>query len=128
MFVQIEMAHKVLGSDMTKLVNSVKLAQQYRATVLDEDYRKGILKAAHTLAIDARALLQAVDNGRLALTHLRLHLHSSVASASPAAAAAANVGDGKVSSSIAATGNSDVPRLKQDDVCQNSETASATTS
>ena len=61
------MAHKVLSSDMAKLVNAMKLAQQYRSTVLDQEYHKGMLKAGHTLALDARALLQAVDNGRQTL-------------------------------------------------------------
>ena len=37
---QIEMAHKVLGKDMQELVTSLKQAQRYSTTTLDEEYRK----------------------------------------------------------------------------------------
>ena len=39
-FHQIEMAHKVLGKDMQELVTSLKQAQRYSTTTLDEEYRK----------------------------------------------------------------------------------------
>ena len=58
------MAHKVLSSDMAELINAMKLAQQYSATLLDNEYRKGMLKAAHVLAMDSKNLLDAVDNAR----------------------------------------------------------------
>ena len=64
MVLQIEMAHKVLSSDMAELINSMKLAQQYSSTYLEADYRKGMLKAAHVLAMDSKNLLDAVDNAR----------------------------------------------------------------
>ena len=59
-FFQIEMAHKVLSSDMAELINAMRLAQQYSTTLLDGDYRKGMLKAAHVLAMDSKNLLDAV--------------------------------------------------------------------
>ncbi|CAH1775354.1 unnamed protein product [Owenia fusiformis] len=62
---EIEMAHKVLSSDMSELVNAMKLAQQYSTTTLDADYRRGMLKAAHILAMDAKNLLDVVDTGRI---------------------------------------------------------------
>lgn len=34
------MAHKVLGKDMSELVNAMKLAQSYSTTTLDNVYRK----------------------------------------------------------------------------------------
>lgn len=37
---EVEMAHKVLSKDMTELVNTMKLAQQYSHTTLDAEYRK----------------------------------------------------------------------------------------
>ncbi|KAF0298866.1 Focal adhesion kinase 1 [Amphibalanus amphitrite] len=37
---EIEMAHKVLGKDMQELVTSLKQAQRYSTTTLDEEYRK----------------------------------------------------------------------------------------
>lgn len=37
---EVEMAHKVLSKDMSELVNTMKLAQQYSNTTLDAEYRK----------------------------------------------------------------------------------------
>ncbi|XP_077991126.1 focal adhesion kinase 1-like isoform X2 [Glandiceps talaboti] len=62
---EIEMAHKVLSSDMTELVNQMKLAQKYASTTLDADYKRNMLSAAHVLAMDAKNLLDTVDSARL---------------------------------------------------------------
>lgn len=61
---EIEMAHKVLSSDMAELIRTMRLAQQYSSTPLDVEYRKNMLKAAHVLAMDSKNLLDAVDNSR----------------------------------------------------------------
>ncbi|XP_022097087.1 focal adhesion kinase 1-like isoform X3 [Acanthaster planci] len=61
----IQMAHKVLSSDMAELINAMKLAQKYATTTLDQDYKKGMLSAGHILAVDAKNLLDAVDTARL---------------------------------------------------------------
>ena len=60
------MAHKVMGPDMAALIHAMKLAVQYQysSTILDTEYRKGMLQAAHVLAFDSRNLLDAVDNAR----------------------------------------------------------------
>ncbi|KAL8582128.1 hypothetical protein ACOMHN_004047 [Nucella lapillus] len=63
---QIEMAQKVLSTDMASLVSSMKLAQQYSTTPLDGEYRKRMLKAAHALAMDSKNLLDTVDTARSA--------------------------------------------------------------
>ena len=60
------MAHKVLSSDMAELISAMKLAQQYSNTLMDADYRKGMLRAAHVLAMDSKNLLDSVDNARRA--------------------------------------------------------------
>ncbi|XP_076440427.1 focal adhesion kinase 1-like isoform X3 [Babylonia areolata] len=65
---QIEMAQKVLSTDMASLVSSMKLAQQYSTTPLDAEYRKRMLKAAHALAMDSKNLLDTVDTARSAAT------------------------------------------------------------
>lgn len=39
---QVEMAHQVLSKDMSELVNTMKLAQQYSTTTLDGTYRKWV--------------------------------------------------------------------------------------
>ncbi|KAF6197741.1 hypothetical protein GE061_008707, partial [Apolygus lucorum] len=62
---EVEMAHQVLGKDMSELVNAMKLAQHYSTTTLDNNYRKGMLCAAHVLAMDAKNLLDVVDQIRL---------------------------------------------------------------
>lgn len=61
---EVELAHKVLSKDMSNLVDAMKLAQQYSSTTLDADYRKGMLGAAHVLAMDAKNLLDVVDSIR----------------------------------------------------------------
>lgn len=62
---EVEMAHKVLSKDMSELVNAMKLAQSYSNTTHDNVYRKGMLAAAHVLAMDAKNLLDAVDSIRI---------------------------------------------------------------
>ena len=62
---QIEMAQKVLSTDMGSLISSMKLAQQYSTTALDGQYRKNMLKAAHVLAMDSKNLLDVVDTARI---------------------------------------------------------------
>ena len=59
------MAHKVLSADMQKLIEAMKLAQQYSTTIMDVEYRKRMLQAAHILAVDSKNLLDAVDHARL---------------------------------------------------------------
>ncbi|KAK0171029.1 hypothetical protein PV328_008795 [Microctonus aethiopoides] len=62
---QVEMAHKVLSKDMSDLVSAMKLAQTYSSTTLDSEYRKGMLSAAHILAMDAKNLLDVIDSIRI---------------------------------------------------------------
>ena len=59
------MSQKVLSTDMASLIASMKLAQQYGSTSMDNEYRKGMLKAAHILAMDSKNLLDVVDKTRL---------------------------------------------------------------
>ncbi|XP_068677817.1 focal adhesion kinase 1-like isoform X2 [Montipora foliosa] len=61
---EVEMAHKVLSSDMAELINAMKMAQKYSTTTLDQEYRRGMLSAAHVLAVDAKHLFDVVDAAR----------------------------------------------------------------
>uniref|UniRef100_A0A671QEP3 non-specific protein-tyrosine kinase n=1 Tax=Sinocyclocheilus anshuiensis TaxID=1608454 RepID=A0A671QEP3_9TELE len=63
--VKIEMAQKLLNSDLAELINKMKLAQQYIMTSLQQDYKKQMLTAAHALAVDAKNLLDVIDQARL---------------------------------------------------------------
>lgn len=63
----IEMAHRVLSSDMAKLISAMKSAQKYLHTTMSDEYKKGMLRAAHALAMDAKQLLDAVDSARIML-------------------------------------------------------------
>ncbi|CAG9813532.1 unnamed protein product [Phaedon cochleariae] len=67
---EVEMAHKVLSKDMAELVNAMKLAQHYGSTTLDAEYRKGMLGAAHILAMDSKNLLDVVDSIRIRHPHI----------------------------------------------------------
>ncbi|XP_075215474.1 protein tyrosine kinase 2 Fak isoform X5 [Lycorma delicatula] len=62
---EVEMAHQVLSKDMTELVSAMKLAKHYSTTTLDSVYQKGMLSAAHVLAMDAKNLLDVVDSIRI---------------------------------------------------------------
>nr|KAF6426753.1 protein tyrosine kinase 2 [Molossus molossus] len=62
---EIEMAQKLLNSDLGELINKMKLAQQYVLTSLQQEYKKQMLTAAHALAVDAKNLLDVIDQARL---------------------------------------------------------------
>ncbi|KAK9873715.1 hypothetical protein WA026_002071 [Henosepilachna vigintioctopunctata] len=48
----------------------MRLAQQYSNTTLDTEYRKGMLGAAHVLAMDSKNLLDVVDAIRIRYPHI----------------------------------------------------------
>ncbi|XP_035219377.1 focal adhesion kinase 1-like isoform X3 [Stegodyphus dumicola] len=62
---EIQMAQEVLSKDMASLVTAMQQAQKYSRTTLDGEYRKGMLSAAHILAMDAKNLLDTVDSVRI---------------------------------------------------------------
>ncbi|MGH0151686.1 UNVERIFIED_CONTAM: hypothetical protein FKN15_019757 [Acipenser sinensis] len=62
---EIEMAQKLLNSDLAELINKMKLAQQYVMTSLQQEYKKQMLTAAHALAVDAKNLLDQAEDGGL---------------------------------------------------------------
>ncbi|VFV47794.1 focal adhesion kinase 1 [Lynx pardinus] len=67
---EIEMAQKLLNSDLGELINKMKLAQRCAMTSLQQDHKKQMLTAAHALAVDAKNLLDVIDQARLrALGH-----------------------------------------------------------
>ena len=65
----------MLSADMTSLVGAMKLALKYSRTLLDAEYHRDMLKAAHVIAVDSKNLLDTLDLGR----RLRLYraAHSS---------------------------------------------------
>ncbi|KAI4500693.1 hypothetical protein M0802_004285 [Mischocyttarus mexicanus] len=71
---EVEMAHKVLSKDMAELVTAMKLAQSYSATTLDAEYRKGMLSAAHILAMDAKNLLDVIDSIRIRYPYVDIQI------------------------------------------------------
>lgn len=77
---EVELAHKVLSKDMSNLVDAMKLAQQYSSTTLDADYRKGMLGAAHVLAMDAKNLLDVVDSIRQRYPEVDIYIRNSESS------------------------------------------------
>ena len=58
------MAHKVLSSDMSRLVERMKELQKNCHSFLADDYQKQLLQAATIVAVNSRHLLDAVNNAR----------------------------------------------------------------
>lgn len=62
---QIEGTKKLLNKDLYDLISKMRLAQQNTMTSLKEDCQRQMLAAAHTLALDCKNLLDAVDQARV---------------------------------------------------------------
>ena len=62
---QIEGTKKLLNKDLGELINKMRLAQQNAVTSLKEECQRQMLAAAHTLALDSKNLLDAVDQARV---------------------------------------------------------------
>ncbi|XP_026218694.1 protein-tyrosine kinase 2-beta-like [Anabas testudineus] len=62
---EIEGTKKLLNKDLGELINKMRLAQQNSITSLKEECQKQMLAAAHTLALDSKNLLDAVDQARV---------------------------------------------------------------
>ncbi|XP_056150911.1 protein tyrosine kinase 2 beta, b [Lampris incognitus] len=62
---EIEGTQKLLNNDMAELINKMRLAQQNAITSLKEECKKQMLAAAHTLAMDGKNMLDAVDQARV---------------------------------------------------------------
>lgn len=62
---QIEGTQKLLNNDMAELISKMRLAQQNAITSLKEECKKQMLAAAHTLAMDSKNMLDAVDQARV---------------------------------------------------------------
>uniref|UniRef100_A0A8C3AFB7 non-specific protein-tyrosine kinase n=1 Tax=Cyclopterus lumpus TaxID=8103 RepID=A0A8C3AFB7_CYCLU len=62
---EIEGTQKLLNNDMAELISKMRLAQQNYITSLKEECQKQLLTAAHTLAMDSKNMLDAVDQARV---------------------------------------------------------------
>ncbi|NP_001011049.1 protein-tyrosine kinase 2-beta [Xenopus tropicalis] len=62
---EIEGTQKLLSKDLAELINKMRLAQQNAVTSLSEECKKQMLTASHTMAVDAKNLLDAVDQARV---------------------------------------------------------------
>ncbi|XP_075872961.1 protein-tyrosine kinase 2-beta-like [Nelusetta ayraudi] len=62
---EIEGTKKLLNKDLGELISKMRLAQQNAVTSLKEECRRQMLAAAHTLALDSKNLLDAVDQARV---------------------------------------------------------------
>ena len=65
LFLQIEGTQKLLNKDLAELINKMRLAQQNAVTSLSEECKRQMLTASHTLAVDAKNLLDVIDQARL---------------------------------------------------------------
>ncbi|KFP30685.1 Protein-tyrosine kinase 2-beta, partial [Colius striatus] len=62
---EIEGTQKLLNKDLAELINKMRLAQQNAITSLSEECKRQMLTASHTLAVDAKNLLDAVDQAKV---------------------------------------------------------------
>ncbi|XP_058479103.1 protein-tyrosine kinase 2-beta-like [Solea solea] len=62
---EIEGTKKLLNKDLGELINKMRMAQQNSVTSLKEECQRQMLAAAHTLALDSKNLLDAVDQARI---------------------------------------------------------------
>lgn len=62
---EIEGTQKLLNNDMAELISKMRLAQQNAITSLKDECRNQMLAAAHTLAMDSKNMLDAVDQARV---------------------------------------------------------------
>ncbi|XP_018119613.1 protein-tyrosine kinase 2-beta isoform X2 [Xenopus laevis] len=62
---EIEGTQKLLSKDLADLINKMRLAQQNSVTSLSEECKKQMLTASHAMAVDAKNLLDAVDQARV---------------------------------------------------------------
>ncbi|XP_051502924.1 protein-tyrosine kinase 2-beta-like isoform X2 [Myxocyprinus asiaticus] len=62
---EIEGTQKLLNKDLAELISKMRLAQQNSITSLKDECKKQMLTAAHTLAMDSKNLLDAVDQARV---------------------------------------------------------------
>uniref|UniRef100_H3C3U3 non-specific protein-tyrosine kinase n=1 Tax=Tetraodon nigroviridis TaxID=99883 RepID=H3C3U3_TETNG len=62
---EIEGTEKLLNNDLAELISKMRLAQQNAITSLKEECKKQMLSAAHTLAMDSKNMLDAVDQARV---------------------------------------------------------------
>ncbi|XP_059553501.1 protein-tyrosine kinase 2-beta isoform X2 [Myotis daubentonii] len=62
---EIEGTQKLLNKDLAELINKMRLAQQNAVTSLSEECKRQMLTASHTLAVDAKNLLDAVDQAKI---------------------------------------------------------------
>ncbi|XP_050161865.1 protein-tyrosine kinase 2-beta isoform X4 [Myiozetetes cayanensis] len=62
---EIEGTQRLLNKDLAALIAKMRLAQQNAHTSLGPECRRQLLAASHALAVDAKNLLDAVDQARL---------------------------------------------------------------
>ena len=62
---QIKGTERLLNKDLGELISKMRLAQQNAVTSLRQDCQRQMLAAAHTLAVDSKSLLDAVDQARV---------------------------------------------------------------
>lgn len=71
---QIEGTQKLLNKDLADLITKTRLAQQNAITSLSEECKRQMLTASHTLAVDAKNLLDAVDQAKVQANLVKLCL------------------------------------------------------
>uniref|UniRef100_A0A8C0Z8N4 Focal AT domain-containing protein n=1 Tax=Cyanistes caeruleus TaxID=156563 RepID=A0A8C0Z8N4_CYACU len=61
---EIEGTQKLLNKDLANLIGKMRLAQQNSGTSLRSEFQRQMLTASHALAVDAKNLLDSVDQAK----------------------------------------------------------------
>ncbi|KAL9864358.1 protein-tyrosine kinase 2-beta-like [Geothlypis trichas] len=62
---EIEGTQRLLNKELAALIGKMRLEQQNRGSSLGAEFRRQMLAASHALAVDAKNLLDAVDQAKL---------------------------------------------------------------
>ncbi|XP_056444559.1 protein-tyrosine kinase 2-beta-like [Gadus chalcogrammus] len=86
---EIKGTERLLNKDLGELISKMRLAQQNAVTSLRQDCQRQMLAAAHTLAVDSKSLLDAVDQARVRANLARPAAAAAAAATAPADGATA---------------------------------------
>ena len=80
---EVEMAHKVLSSDMAGLIKAMQQALNNQLSTLVSECRRSMCQAAHTIVVDSKTLLDTVNSVRARAAFLERQLEFKEHSTTP---------------------------------------------
>lgn len=68
---EISLAHKIIPKDFASLAESMKQAQKYSNTTIENEFKKKMYKSCHVLVVDSKNLLDTIDSVRLRILNAK---------------------------------------------------------